>query len=193
LVDDAAKTYNEMTKEDADRLGGQMAGAMSQMQQTMANLPPEQRAQVEAMMKARGGGPGAGAPAKTEYKKTGTDKVGKWTCDKYEGFKAGQKTSEVCTVDPKAFGLTAADLEITKQLGEFFSKMAPQNGDAMFRAGSGDANGFSGVPVRIVTLAPQQSVTEVTDVSRQSFQDSIFAVPAGYTKQAFGGRGRGRQ
>src|SRR5262245_27173356 len=58
LIDDEAKTYNEMTKADVDRLGEQMAGAMAMMQQQMANMPPEQRAQMEAMMRGRGLAPG---------------------------------------------------------------------------------------------------------------------------------------
>ena len=48
------KTYTEMTKADVDRMGAQMAGAMAQMQEQMKNLPPAQRAQMEAMMKGRG-------------------------------------------------------------------------------------------------------------------------------------------
>lgn len=190
IIDDQAKTYREITKADVDRLGG-MPDVMTQMQQQMQNLPPEQRAQIEAMMKARGGISGAGGPSgKTEYKKVGTDRVGKWTCDKYEGVRNGQKTSEVCTVDPKVLGFTAADLEVPKQLAEFFSKLMPHAEDRMFRVGTGDDKSFAGVPVRTVSLGPQPSVTEVTDVSRQSLPDSTFAVPAGYQKTAFGGRGR---
>jgi hypothetical protein len=193
IIDDTAKTYNEMTKADVDGMGGQMAGATAQMQGALANLPPEQRAQVEAMMKARGGGVPGAAPARTEYTKVGTDKVGKWTCDKYEGFRNGEKTSEVCTVDPKILGITAADLEITRQLAEFFSKMVPQNSDAMFRIGSGADKMFAGVPVRTTTFGDRPMVIEVTEVGRKSFSDSTFVVPSDYQKVAFGGRGRGRQ
>ena len=71
------KTYSELTKAQVDQLGGAVQDMMSQMQSAMANLPPEQRAQMEAAM--RGRGMGAAAPAKREYKKTGTDRVGKWT------------------------------------------------------------------------------------------------------------------
>jgi hypothetical protein len=51
------------------------------------------------------------------------------------------------------------------------------------------------VPVRSTfTVGGKEIVSEVTEVSRQSFPDSSYAVPDGYTKQAFGpiGRGRGR-
>jgi len=187
------KTYSEMTKADVDRLGGQMSDAMSKMQAQMQNMPPEQRARIEAMMAGRGMGP-AGAGAKTEYKKLGTDKVAKWTCDKYEGSRNGQKTLELCTVDPQALGLNAADFDVAHQLQAFFEKVMPAGADNMFRIGTGQADGFSGVPVRRVSLGSTPSTSEITAVSRQSFPDATFAVPDGFQKEAspFAGRGRGR-
>jgi hypothetical protein len=194
-IDDEAKTYTEMSKADMDKMSAQMSGAMAQMQEQMKNMPPEARKRIEAAMQGRGV-PGGGATAPTEYKKIGTDKVGKWTCDKYEGTRAGEKVSELCTVPPATLGFTSGDFEVTKQMAEFFSKLVPQGGDQMFKIGSPTANGFSGLPVRTVIFrngAP--SITsEITDASRQNFSDSIFAVPAGYTKRdLMGGRGRGRQ
>src|SRR3977135_1915253 len=83
IINDSRKSYNEMTKADVDRMGGQMSDAMARMQEQLKGLPPEQRAQIEALMKGRGMPGAAAAPAKTVYRKTGTDKVGAWTCDKY--------------------------------------------------------------------------------------------------------------
>jgi hypothetical protein len=184
------KTYSEITKADIDR----MSDMMSQMQAQLAALPAEQRAMAESMMKGRGGA--MGAAAKTEYKKTGTDKVGKWTCDKYEGSRNGQKTSELCTVDPAALGFTAADFAVTQQFMEFFGKLLPQAADQAFGLGQAAQQGFSGVPVRAVVTGPMGTTTsEVTEASRQTFADSMFAVPAGFQKidmMGMGGR-RGRQ
>ncbi len=193
LVNYDQKSYNEMTKADVDRLGGQMSSAMAQMEAQLKGLPPEQRAQVEAMMKGRGmAGRGGEQSQKTEYRKTGTDTVGKWTCDKYDGYQNNQKTSEVCAADPKALGFAAADFQITKQLVEFFRKLAPQAADRVLAIGTPDDQGFSGVPVRRVTFrGPQQTITELADVSRQAFAASAFEIPAGFKKEAFGG-GRGR-
>jgi hypothetical protein len=191
------KTYNEMTKEEIDRLGGQMTDAMAtmkaQMEERMKNMPPEQRQRMEEMM--RGRMPGGGAMpslAKTDYRKVGTERVGKWTCDKYEGYQNNQKKSEVCTVDPKDLGFTASDFEVTRQLAEFFKKLMPQNADQMFSIGKSEDQGFSGVPVkRVVYMGQQQTVSEVTDVRRESFPASTFEVPSGFQKQAFGpGAGR---
>src|SRR5262245_2840949 len=194
MLDDEGKTYTEMSKADTERLRAQMNGAMAQVQEQMKNLPPEQRARMEALMKGRGVIPATTEP--TTYKKVGTDKVGKWTCDKYEGTRNGEKVSEVCTVGPSALGFTPGDFEVTQQLAEFFSNMMPQLAEGLFRIGSAapNANSFSGLPVRFVSFragAPQMT-SEVTDASRQSFPDALFQVPAGYQKREFPGTGRGR-
>jgi hypothetical protein len=185
MIDTDKKTYTEMTKADVDRMGAQLAGAMAQMQEQMKNMPPAARAQMEAMMKGRGMAPGA--TAKTEYRKAGTDKVGKWTCDKYDGYVEGQKTSEICTVDPKTLGFAVTDFQVTQQLGEFFKTLMPGgNADQMFTLGKNDPQGFSGVPIRrTYAVAGRQTTIELTDVSRQTFPDSTFAVPAGFEKKAF--------
>ncbi len=92
------KTYVEMTKADVEKMGQQVNAAMAQMQEQMKNLPPEQRALVEQMMRARGGLRGGPSPAqevRVEYKPAGSDKVGQWSCAKYEGFRASEKVAEV--------------------------------------------------------------------------------------------------
>jgi hypothetical protein len=185
IVNPDRKSYSEITKDDVDRMG-------AQMQDMMAKVPPEMRAKVEEMMKGRGM---SGAPVKTEYKKTGTDKVGKWTCDKYDGYQNGQKTSEVCTVEPSALGLAAGDFAVTSQFAAFFEKLVPQSMVQVFNLGQAQAGGFSGLPVRSISTTGGRTVTsEITDVSRQTFPDSVFAVPAGFQKEASPfGRGRGRQ
>jgi hypothetical protein len=185
IIDAEKKTYTEMTKADVERMGTQISDAMAKLQEQMKNMPPAQREKMEAMMKGRG--MGAGAALKTEYRKTGTDKVGKWTCDKYEGHQNNQKISELCTVDPKALGFTVADFQVTQQIAQFFQKLMPQNADQMFSLGGSDPQGFSGIPVRrTYSIAGRQTVSELTEISRQTFADSIFAVPAGFQKQAFG-------
>lgn len=198
VIDEGAKTYSELTKADVDRLQAQMQGAMAQLQQQMANMPPEARARMEAMMQGAGRGmAGMAAAQRPEYHKAGgTDKVGRWTCEKYEGVRNGAKVSEMCTVDPSASGFTMADFEVTKQFAEFMSKMMPQGMDRLFAVGTAGPTSFSGFPVKSVSYDSSGKVTstmELTDVSRQNFPDSIFAVPAGYQKKDFAGAGRGRQ
>lgn len=189
VIDYAKKTYLEMTRADADRLGAQISGAMAQMEEQMKSLPPAQRAQMEALMKK--GGLAMAAVATTEYKRVGSDKAGKWSCDKYDGYQNGQKTSEVCAVDPKALGFTDAEFQVTQQLGEFMQKLMPRNADQLFSLGQSGAQGYNGVPVRrTYSILGRQTVSELTEVSRRTFADSSYAVPAGFEKQPFGMPGR---
>jgi hypothetical protein len=192
MIDPERKTYREMTKADVDRIASQMSGAMAQMQEQMKNLPPEQRERMEALM--RGRGLAGTAAVKTEYRRNGTDKVGKWTCDKYDGYKKDEKVSEICTVAPATLGLTLADFDITKQAAQFFQQLAPQTGEQqMFSIGGAD-QGFSGIPVRsVVTVGQRQITTEVTEVTRKTFPSDSYAVPAGFQKQELPTGRRGRQ
>ena len=197
IVDLAGKTYTEMTKADVEQLGGQMSAAMAQMQAQMKSLPPEQRERIEAMMKGRGMATGGAAP-KIEYKKVGTDTVGKWTCDKYEGWQEGKKVSDLCTVAPRALGLTDADFAVARDLADFFknlTKMLPAGATDMLKIGAPGEQGFQGIPVRSVTQAAGNTITsEMSEISRQSIPDSAFEVPAGFEKRSMpgmGGRGRG--
>ena len=192
LIDDQNKSYTELTKDEADQLGGEMAKAMAQIQKQLESLPPEQRKQFESMMQGRMGGAGGAAP-KTVYKRTGTDTVGKWSCTKYEGYDGETKTSELCTVEPKALGLTEADFAVTKQFVEFFKRVLPAMANQAFSVGTVEQQGFAGVPVRrTATVLGRQITSEITDVSRQTFPDAIYAAPAGYQKRPFAGGGRGR-
>ena len=194
IIDDSRKSYNEITKDDLDRLAAQMAQMQSQMQSAMANMPPAQRAQMEAMMRGRGMPGMTTAAAKPTFKKTGTDTVGKWTCDKHEAYEGDKKTSEVCTVDPKALGLAESDFAVTKQFQKFFSALMPNQSSQIFSLGSLEDRGFVGVPVRTITYAADGSVSgtsELTDISHKNIPDSAFAPPSGYTKQEMGFGRRG--
>jgi hypothetical protein len=189
MVDSVNKTYTEMTKEDADKLGAQMADAMAQLKKQLAGMPPDQRAKMEGMLKGMGGAVGA----TPKYRKAGTEVVGKWTCTRYEGYVGETKTSEVCTVEPKALGLTQADFVFTNQFVEFFKKIVPQMATTFFANATVEQQGFTGVPIkRKASVLGSEITTEIVDVTRQTFPDASYAVPAGYQKKTPGTGGRGR-
>jgi hypothetical protein len=75
--------------------------------------------------------------------------------------------------------------------------LIPQGADQVFQTGRVEEQGYDGVPVRrVTTIAGREMVTELTSVARQTFPESAFAIPDGFTKTASPlgrGRGRGRQ
>ncbi len=190
IVDTANKSYREVTKADMDQLKGQMDSAMAQLQDQLKNVPPQQRAAIEQMMKARGGFPGGANPAasapKVQYRAAGSDKVGQWSCTKYEGYTGAQKTTEVCTVDPKDLGLTASDFDIARQLAEFMRSLAPVAADRIISFGKTEEQGFAGVPVRQISYQNGQVewTSELSEVKHTAFPAATFEVPAGFKKEA---------
>jgi hypothetical protein len=187
IVDPARKTYMEMTKADVDRLSAQLQGSAAQMKAQLEKMPPAQRAQMEAMMKG------------VQHTRTGSDTVGRWTCDKYDLTIGGQKIGEVCMVNPATLGFGATDFDVMRQMGTFYSAMAPLMPNQLSGVSGIDQRGSSDFPVKTVIMMGQgQTVTttEVIEAVRQTFPDSLFAVPAGFTKQdlpgAMGGRGNER-
>ena len=187
LVDPARKTYVEMTKADVDRLSAQVQGAAAQMQSQLEKLPPAQRAQMEGMMKG------------VQTTRTGSDKVGRWTCDKYDVTMNGQKIGEVCSVNPTVLGFGARDFDVMLRMAAFYSAMAPPMAGQLPGPGVIDPRGSPDFPVKTVMMFPGGPVTttELIEVGRRTFADALFAVPAGFTKQningALGGRGAGAE
>lgn len=191
MINVERKTYVEYTKEDLDRVANQMKDAMGMMQAQMANMSPAQRAQMEAMMGGRGM-PGMTAPVKTEYRRSGSDRVGRWTCDKYDGYQNGQKTTELCTVPPTALGLAMSDMDVTRQLMEFYAKMMPQAADQFSAVGRTEEQGFSGYPIRrVMTVMGKQVVMETTEAGHVNLPAGTFDLPTGLTKQDMPGMGMG--
>jgi len=180
------KTYMEMNR----GMMQQMQQQMAQVQEQMKNLPPEQRAMIEQAMRGRGGFPGAPAglgapPAKPQYKQSGSDRVGQWSCTKYDGYQGTQKVMEICAVDPKDFGVTPADFEIAKHLAEFLAGFIPQAANQIVVAGTAADQGFNGIPVRRTTFVngKPDTVSEIKELRREAIPASVFEVPAGFKRE----------
>jgi hypothetical protein len=178
VMDDGAKTYSEVRGADSDRVGGHMAEAMADLRRQLQTASPAERPRIEAMISALTGPP-------LEYAKVGADKVGKWACDKYVVARKGQKIAEVCITEPAALGFTAQDLEIVKPFVEFYSKVTKGGAELLFNVGLTGPPGSAGIVVSVISFAggAAQSKTILTDATRETFSDSLFAVPTGYAKR----------
>lgn len=185
IVDTANRSYTEMTRADAERMGGMMQGAMAMMQEQMAKMPPEQRKAMEEKMGAMMGAMGGGAPvARPEYKRVGSDQVGQWACERYDAFTNGEKTAELCTVDPQVLGFSMSDFSVLGKMTEFVRSMVPQLANQFVGLGTPE-QGFDGLPVRTVTTAGGTTTTVVlTEARRETFADDLFEVPAGFDRRA---------
>lgn len=182
------KTYMELNRAFMQQMQAQLA----QVQEQLKALPPDQRAVLEQALRGRGGTLGASAAQapKFEYRQTGSDRVGQWSCTKYEGYQGQQKLSEICTVDPKALGVTAADFEVAKHLADFLKEFLPQASNQILVAGASADQGFSGIPVRRTTFVNgrAETVSEIKEIRHEAIPASAFEVPAGFKRENPPGR-----
>jgi hypothetical protein len=178
------KTYVEMTEQDLKKMAVAMNEAMQKMQEAMKDLPPEQRAMMEEMMK---GNPSA-EKAKTTYKKVSSgEKVGDWTTDKYVAKSETEITEEVWTAQPEALGLKAEDFAGLNKMSEFFSEYFKDEDfyHPLILEGKAQPGDYSGLPLRIISYNKGMKThqTEIQEIKREKFSASLFDLPAGYTKQ----------
>jgi hypothetical protein len=173
----------------SDQRQAQMDAAMKKMQEQMASMPPEQRAQMEKMMKGMTNGASAATTPNLTYRSLGTtDKVGQFTCSNYEALNNGKRFAEHCTATLDQLHLTADDFRTFEAMGKF---MKAHMGS---RASAAPAivEEMKGFPVRTVTYMGDKPNFESTVISveHKSVDSSLFTVPSGLKKEdPMAGRG----
>jgi hypothetical protein len=146
MIDNGDRTYHEITPESMQQMRTMMTGALAQ-------LPPEQRQRIEAMMAQRGMSPPGAGPAQpqtTWTKNGGTKTVGQWSCTPYKMAVNGVEEGDVCIARLSDVGLTRDDLKAFNSLSSFMQQGMPGGGrppglfdfDAMSKQ-----IGFDGVPI----------------------------------------------
>jgi len=101
VVDHDDKSYMVIDEAMIDEIGDQLSGYEAQMREALEDVPPEQRAMVEQMMKGRMPAP-AKAPARSriELRNTGeSDTKNGYPSVKYEATIDGRKTQEYWVTD----------------------------------------------------------------------------------------------
>lgn len=181
ILDSDRKTYSEMTLKDLESMAASMDAAMKSMLEQLAQLPPEQRSAMEKMMKENMGYSGDG---KATYKKTGTGKVGTWSCEKFDCLVDGKKKAEICSVEPDALGLSDADYRSLMNMSKPFEKLAK---DLRFMLPQDGASGApKGPPAKAVVFEGGKPHSEavIKSVKQGGVDASRFEVPKGYAKKA---------
>ena len=181
ILDRARNTYQEIDQETMAQMGQQVSGAMAQMDAAMKNMPPEQRAMMEKMMKGKM--PGAAAPpVRTVYTAKGSGSVNGFTCTKYEGVKGAEKVSEVCAASASQIKVAPGDYQVFEKMKEFAAglmdamKNSPMGG-AMQTSGITDS-GISGFPVQTISFrnGKAEDRVEVKSITTASFSNADFSL-----------------
>lgn len=193
-IDHQRKEYFVIDEAALQSMAGQMGSMMQQMQAALADLPPEQRAMAEQMMKQRMGGMAAAMDEKPapEINRTGrSETVNGYDCEVFEVSEAGQVSNELCVADWDEIEGGREFAGGMKRMAAFFEQMRETFAEAgaNFMAGSDNVLEYleemDGFPVRARTYDGGSLVDETTIVSSESksLDGAVFAPPADYRQQ----------
>ena len=186
IIDDKDKSYVAFDKATMEKLAKKISVQMEQAKEQLAKLPPEQRAQMEQMMPALGGGE---RKHTVEALDTGkSDKVDGRTCRVWDIKRNGELDDQICVVPYSSLPGKENFQVVFANFARAFEEMAkavPMLAGMMsneFDAQS-KVNGFA---VRTVgyeegRLGSNQQVMRVW--REEAIASSMFEIPAGYKQK----------
>lgn len=184
LIDHGQRTYTRMTRADLEQLSGAVNSAMAQMEQALANLPPEVRSQMQGMT---GSLPGMGGMPSVEVVETGqSGTVAGHNCSVYQTRMSGKAVSETCMGSLSALAaLSAADRAVLdgafammQELAEGLAQgpMAQMIDLSTFQSGM--------IPLRMTDIENgRRASSEFTGIDTSALPADTFTVPAGYREE----------
>jgi hypothetical protein len=197
-IDHEQKEYYVIDEAAMERIGGQLSTAMQQMQDALADMPPEQRAMAEQMMKQHLPAPApAPAPAPMTVRKTGaSETINGFRCEYYEVQQQGAKIRELCVTDWSDIdgGRDPADSMLA--MAGFFDKMAQQ-----FSSGSGmdvmeqqrelfqhmrELGGYPVLTREFDDSGRVESESRLKSAGTSDIDPALFDPPQGYRKKDLG-------
>jgi hypothetical protein len=181
------RSYVVMDRASMKRMADQLNPALKQMQEQLAQMPPEQRAQMEKMMGGRMAGMMKDEPQ--EIRKTArSGKASGHACSYVEVHQAGELTDELCVVPAHALkgsaDLLASAKKMSALMKEMFSNLdAPWLKDMASK--HADYEKIGGVPVLTRHFADGKAAheTALQSIRSEALAGSLFEVPAGFAKK----------
>ena len=190
-VDNLSKTYSSTKAEDYFAYYKQYSLKMkTAMMQQLSELPPNQRAQAEGMMKRQGIElPGNNVrPVDVTLKKTGdTNKIAGYEAVKYEIYRDGKLDEEIWTSSYVGFQEEIDMKEMIEYLSELRKIEDSMRGSSLLSQASEQTytEVFStGFPMKTIDypLSGNSIVEETIKVSKKRIDSSEFQAPKGYKK-----------
>jgi hypothetical protein len=202
VVDETDRTYMQLDSAMVAGLAGQLSAAMSQMEQMLAQLPPEQRAMVE-QMRERGmaGLPGmdgaASAAPEIDLRKTGrSDTKAGFAAEEWEVREDGALARRLWVAPWSEIDGGAEAREAMAGMVAFFDDFLAALPSIPGQDGPLIQNPFrnfdmgNGMPVVTEELGPDGRVEKrstVTGVERRTLGPATFEPPEGFSRRALPG------
>ena len=194
IISHAEKSYMIFDENTASNIKSEIDKAM---EEALAQVPPEQRAMVERMMKQQMGNMNGGAPQmqmempKAEIRKVGrSDTINGISCEYYEAYTGNEKDMELCVADWDDIDASENMRNSFMAMGEMMegfleqiSQMAPmmQSNDNPFAY----LKEMDGYPIlsRQFSNGVATEETVLKSITEQDIDKNEFNPPEGYNKQ----------
>jgi len=190
ILNQQDRSYYRMDEQTVAQLSDQISEAMKQIQEQLKNIPPEQRAMMEQMMKGRmpegmSMGGAAQAPA-LRVEPAGSERVEQYSCDKYEVYLGQEKTQEICVVPVNQLGALGEVMDTFRAMARFTKKLTESTQQGPLATMTNNPfqilNEIEGFPVLTRQFENGQPTHEVLfrSATEQNLSDDLFSVPSGY-------------
>ncbi len=201
VVDHEDKSYTVMDEETIEKVAGQVSQVSDQIAEALKNVPEDQRAMVEKMMKQRMPAQEAVKAPVAEVRRTGerADKNG-YPCVKYEVLVGGSKVRELWVTDwDNVEGGDEARVAF-REMADFFAEMmeafsSAAGGLGGFGAQDGgifnDMKEIDGFPVVTSGFGADGSIEDesaLRSARRRTLDPAEFEPPAGYKRRSMMGQ-----
>jgi hypothetical protein len=193
VLDHQRRTFMVMDEETVRSLGTQMAAAMEQMQEALANVPAAQREMMEQMLRERM--PAASAPPPMPEVRRTNERAdhGGFATVKHEVLVNGRLTQELWVTDwdnveghEEARPAFEAMADFSKELLEALADGPMGNLANLNENGYEYMKDLDGFPVLTRNLGENgavESESVLRSSRRETFEAAHFEPPAGYTEQ----------
>lgn len=185
VIDHGRREFTRIGKAELEQMGAAMGAAMRQMEQALANVPPEMRAQMQGMI--GGAIPGMGGEAMVKVEDTGRrDSVAGYACTIFRTQIQGRTVNESCMGDASALReLPAADratLDAAMAMTRDMVESLASGPLAQFADMTPFKDGM--LPLRITEIeGGQRSTSEFAGIETGPLPADAFAIPAGFKEQ----------
>ena len=186
IIDDADKSFIMFDKATMEQLAKKISAAMEKMKEQLAQLPPEQRAQMEQMMPGMAGGDRKWIVEAVDTGKS--DKVDGRACRLWDIKRDGELDDQICVVPYTALPGKENFQAMFANFATVFEEMAksvPMLAGMMTNEFSAQAK-VNGFPVRTRgydngTLGDDEQLMKVW--REEAIPASMFEIPAGYKQK----------
>lgn len=194
VVSHPDKKFHRINEATLTELSAQMkkaSEAMKQLEQQMANMPPEQRAMMEKMLKGKMPAmAGMGSePLAIRVEATGPGSWESYSCKNYAVYLGDQKTQELCAVPPSEVEGADEFIEAARNMAEFFGKFKEALQMPAFASLTkspaeivGRVEGFP-VHTKEFDNGVLQGERFLSSAKEESLSDSTFSPPQGYKEE----------